>query len=416
MWSYLLLSAALAFGRQETADTDQPALERPTAAAAPTPETNKASANPAIPPLPDRWLLMKELQGTWVGDVLDGNRLSVSGWTDLGYTASTAGHNNLPLGFNYIANELVLQQNWLRIERRVVTEGTSEPTFGFRSDWILPGTDYRFTVARGLFSSQLTADNGQPDEYGIDPIQFYAEAYFPTIFRGLDVKVGRFYGQYGVESNEAPGNALFSHTYSFIDNPFTQSGILGTAKLDDAWTVQMGLVNGQDVWADPGELPQFIGTAKWTSSDQRDTATLSTIVASGRFNQARRLNNADLLDLVYTHKVNARLNYTWEGLVGYETHITDVGTAYWGGIVNYLTYDFTPRLSGTARVEFFDDPQGVRTGSPGLYSAFTAGLSFKPRKSILIRPELRYDYNNESPAFEGQHGLFTAATDLILRW
>ena len=81
-----------------------------------------------------------------------------------------------------------------------------------------------------------------------------------------------------------------------------------------------------------------------------------------------------------------------------------------------MPYIFTPRLSGTTRLEFFDDAQGQRTGFAGLYTDFTVGLSFKPRKSIIIRPELRYDYNEESRPFENHHGLFTAATDLILRW
>jgi hypothetical protein len=310
----------------------------------------------------------------------------------------------------------VIQQNWLRFERTVVTNGTTEPTWGFRTDTILPGTDYRFTVARGLFSSQLTDNNGRPTRYGIDPVQFYAEAYFPTLFRGLDLKFGRFYAQYGVESIEAPSNALFSHTYTFVDNPFTQTGLLATAKVTDAWTVQAGVVNGQDVFDSSGMQPQFIGSVKWTSPDQRDNLTLATIAASGRFNQQRRLHNADLLDLVYTHKVNARLNYTFEALVGYERHLPDIGTAAWFGVVNYLTYDFTPRVSGTARLEFFDDPQGSRTGVPGLYTAMTAGVSLHPRKSIIFRPELRYDNNSRSPAFDGQHGLFTAASDLILRW
>src|SRR5262245_43685745 len=31
---------------------------------------------------PDRWAVMRELQGTWPGFLLDGNRLQVSGWTD----------------------------------------------------------------------------------------------------------------------------------------------------------------------------------------------------------------------------------------------------------------------------------------------------------------------------------------------
>jgi len=84
--------------------------------------------------------------------------------------------------------------------------------------------------------------------------------------------------------------------------------------------------------------------------------------------------------------------------------------------VNYLTYAFTPRLSGTTRLELFDDEQGQRTGFAGLYTALTAGLSFRPHKDVIFRPEVRYDYNEEPRPFDGKHGLFTAAADLILRW
>src|SRR5205814_316899 len=135
---------------------------------------------------PDRWPLMKALQGTWYGWELDGHRLQLSGWTDVSFTASSDRASNLPLGFNDRANDFLLQQNWVRFERTVVTSGTSEPTFGFRTDWILPGSDYFFTLPRGIFNGQLTAADGKPQRYGIDPIQFYGEAYFPTVARGLD--------------------------------------------------------------------------------------------------------------------------------------------------------------------------------------------------------------------------------------
>src|SRR5947209_4495058 len=172
---------------------------------APTPE----SPPKPRPPAPERGLLMEELQGTIVGWFLDGNRIRVTGWTDMSYTASSVAHEQLPMGFNYKANEFLLQQNWLRVERTVDTSSTT-PTFGFRCDTILPGSDYRFTVARGLFDGQL------PATYGIDPIQFYGEAYFPEVGRGLDVKLGRFFAQYGVESNDATQNALGSRAYTFI--------------------------------------------------------------------------------------------------------------------------------------------------------------------------------------------------------
>ena len=102
---------------------------------------------------------MKALQGTWPGALLDSERMQLLGWIDMSYTASSDRSTNLPMGFNHRANEFLVQQNWVRFERTVVTGGTTEPTFGFRSDWILPGADYRFTVARGLFSGQLTASD-----------------------------------------------------------------------------------------------------------------------------------------------------------------------------------------------------------------------------------------------------------------
>jgi hypothetical protein len=358
---------------------------------------------------------MKALQGTWPGYLLDGSRTQMFGWVDLGLTAGTAPSNNLPLVFNYRDNTFSLQQNWVCIERPVVTSGTTEPTFGFRSDWILPGTDYRFTVARGLLSNQLTASNGQPNTYGIDPVQFYAQAYFPTLGQGLDVKVGRFYAPFGVESIASPDNTLFSHSYTFQYNPFTQTGILATLKLTPAWTVQAGLVLGSDVFFDGGDLT-FIGQIEWARPDGRDSATLSVVLGSGRFNQDRQLNNVNLVDLVVTHKFNGRLAFSAELLGGCETNLPTIGTATWLGIVNYLTCDFTPRLSGTTRLEFWDDPQGQRTGFRGLYTTLTGGLNFHPRTALVFRPELRYDCNDETRPFQGKRALFTAAMDVILRW
>lgn len=421
MLPVLLVATVMALGQTEASAPETPAAPSPAAleiaatVVAEPPKPPNAAAAPA-PALPDRWLLMKSLQGTPAGGFLDDHRMQIYGWADSSFTASSDQASNLPMGFNYRANEFLLQQNWVRFDRSMVTSGTTEPTCGFRVDWILPGSDYRFTAARGLFSGQLTADEGEPNLYGVDPIQFYGEVYFPTIARGLDVKVGKFFAQYGVEANDAPSNALASHAYTFIYNPFTHTGLLTTTKLTDAWTVATGLVLGSDVFISPADEPTFIGNAKWVESDQRASIQLAVIVGPGRFNQAEDFNNPEVFDLVVTRKLNARLAYTFESLFGFETNVPNIGTADWLGVVHYLTYDFTPRLSGTTRLEFFDDFQGQRTGFPGLYTALTAGLSFRPRKAIILRPELRYDYNEETRPFEDKHGLFTASADVILRW
>lgn len=367
-------------------------------------------------PAPEPWLLMKALQGTRAGAALEAQRLQISGWTDLSFTASSDRSSNLPLGFNHRANEFLLQQNWLRIERPVDTSSKTEPSWGFRADTILPGSDYRFTTARGLLSDQLTANKGQPNLYGIDPIQFYAEAYLPMIAQGMDIKVGRFFCQIGVEANDAPSNQLWSHSYNFIYDPFTHTGFLTTTKLSDAWSVQAGLVTGSDVFFDAAATPTFIGSVKWTEKDDRNSVLFATILGSGRFNQPQQFNNVNVFNVVYTHQFDKKFSYTLDALFGYESNVPQIGTATWLGFANYLTYRFSDKLSTTARLEFFDDAQGQRTGSRGLYSALTTGLSVQLRKDIIFRPELRYDYNGESRPFEGRHGLFTAGTDLILRW
>jgi hypothetical protein len=359
---------------------------------------------------------MRELQGTAAGAFLDGSRMQVSGWTETSFTGSSDVHENLPMGFNYKANQFLLQQNWLRFEQAVVTSGTTEPTFGFRFDTILPGADYRFTLARGVWDAQLTAAHGQPNTYGIDPIQFYGEAYFPTVARGLDVKVGRFFAQYGVETNDAVSNQLTSHVYSFIYDPFTHTGVLTTTRFTDAWSAQAGLVLGSDIFIDKADNLTFIGSVKWAPPNRRDSATVSVIAGDGRFDQLHNFHNPEVLDFIYTHALNARLNYTYETLFGFTNNVPNIGTAEWLGVTNYLTYAFTPHLSGTTRLELFDDFQGQRTGFRGLYTDLTAGLNYRPIKDVILRPEVRFDYNDESRPFENKPYLFTAAMDVIVRW
>ncbi len=180
--------------------------------------------------------------------------------------------------------------------------------------------------------------------------------------------------------------------------------------------MQAGLVLGSDVFIDPADTPTFTGTVRWTAKDQKDSVLFSVILGSGRFNQQRDFQNPEVFDLVYTHKFNDKLSYNFESLFGFTTNVPDIGTAEWFGILNYLTYELSPRVSSTTRLEFFDDVQGERTQFPGLYTALTTGLTFKPWPWLIVRPELRYDNNGESRPFDDKHYLFTAASDLIIRW
>jgi hypothetical protein len=404
VFASLFISAALCVGQAQP--VPKATLGQP---------QESSSTNDETPPEDKRGFLMKALGHTDIGAFLNAHKITASGWTDMSFTASNLSGPILPLGFNWRGNEFLLQQNWLRIEQ-AVDKDAKTATFGFRSDTILPGSDYRFTLPRGIWNSQLTARNGEPAIYGIDPIQFYAEGYFPSIAKGLDVKVGRIFCQYGVESNDAPGNALFSHAYTFIYDPFTHTGAMGTLQLTDSWSVQGGLMLGNDVFINAASNLTGMGNLKWASTNGNDSVLASFIVGSARFDQTHNFHNPDIFDLIVMHKFNSKLTYNFEALYGFTTNVPDIGFANWFGIINYLTYDFSSKMSGTTRLEFFDDVQGQRTGFKGLYTAITGGLTFKPHRAIIIRPEIRYDFNDESRPYQGQRGLFTASSDIIVRW
>jgi hypothetical protein len=410
---------------------------------------------------------MEALQGTWPGALLDGTRTQLTGWNEFSYTFGTVGHVDLPESFNYRGNEPMMQQTWVRLARSVVTTGTTTPTFGFQSDWII-GTDYRFTLPqKGILNDQLTdrteftplgggATVFTPNIYGIDPVQFFAEAYFPTIGRGLDVKVGRFYTPYGVESLEAPSTPLISHDYIFSNgSPFTHTGILGTLTLTDAWTVQAGLVLGSDLFIHPSDLATGVFTIQWTQPHGTQTGSpqpfarnivkFTTVSGPARFNDEFAVQHINIYDVVWTHQFNAVLVSNLEALYGFERHVSDsfgsltsgasphLGFINWGGVAGYLTYTFTPRLTGTVRMELFDDPQGIRTitaedpfvdRTKGLYSEMACCAVWKVRKGLYLEQEIRYDYNVDSAPFgttvdhplNGHHGMATAASALIVRW
>jgi hypothetical protein len=403
-------------------------------------EITSVTAGPAAV-RPERWWLMKQTQGTWLGSFLDDNRLFLSGWIEQSFTASTDRFSNYPVIFNDRANTYLLQQAWVRIGRKLVTDGTTEPSWGFQID-VINGSDYRWTIPRGLFNSQL--DNHTPGTqnlYGVDPVQHYLSLYVPTLFRGVEFRLGRFYSPMNFDSIEGVTTPLDSRAYAFENSPFTMCGLGAYVTFNSAWTGVFMLINGNDVYfGDPAEELRFAGNVKWTQTGGRNVVQLGTSLGRGKFNPAYPTppqqttnalatepfgrNNFNTFDLLYTHLFNSVLSYNLEIMYGYQYNVPQAslpisdpgGFTDWFSILHYFFYDINSRLRLIGRWEDFDDIQGQRTGFAGLYNAVTGGFQYKLNPSTILRPEVRYDYNFESTPFEGKHGLFTAAIDTIIRW
>jgi len=337
-----------------------------------------------------------------VGDSMGGD-LSVTGWTELSFTAGTAAGDHRPMGFNFQSNEFLWQQNWLSVDREF------DSGVQLHSDWILPGADYNFTRAVGLFDSQ-------DGRYGIDPVQFFLSKNFDDVGQGLEITLGRFYAPFGVESIAAPDNTLVSHSYSFIYNPFTQTGAMAHLTVNDNLILRGGVVIGSDLFIHQGNTPTFLAGLHWVDDDELLTIDFLSITSHGRYDATHGIHNPQVFDLVVSRKVSDCVTLTIEGLGGYEKDFPGVGAAYWYSGVGYLTWTLRDDLQAAARVELFNDEQGNRTGSPGLYTGITGGLSWQWNAHVVLRPEIRFDHNSESRPFDGDRTLFTATADVIIHW
>jgi len=374
--------------------------------------------------------LGKLLAPTPAGGWLEDQGIILRGFTNGNFTAASHTGNNLPLGMNYLGNQFQLEQNTLIVEKPIDTDSDSFH-WGFRTYSILPGTDYQFTLANNLMAGQLSANNGQPNTYGVDVPEFWMQAWLPEL--RTDIKAGRFFTILCNESVDPTNNRLVSRAITFMNNPFTSAGLLATTRLSGNWTWTNGITSGNDVFFGPASGPMYLGGLRYDSDDRHTAWAFNTTLGDNTYNtRVKQGRTFDVFELYLSRdlvSVSDRLNYTLDMMYSLENGIDGAfnmpdgsypryyqGNASWYGFLNYLTYTFTDDLAGTFRFEVFDDPFGVRTGFQGIYTTYTLGSVWKVRDGLWLRPELRLDNNANSLAYNGCHSLFTAAADFIIRW
>ena len=120
--------------------------------------------------------------------------------------------------------------------------------------------------------------------------------------------------------------ARHSLVYGF-DN-YTQTGIFTTTKLNDQWTMQLGLSNGTDValWQkDPGNQPTGTVMLQWISPNQKRfhlrRATMRSTTADFGYNNLQQIVGT------WTHKFNDKLYTATEALYMYMRRCEDAPDA-----------------------------------------------------------------------------------------
>lgn len=377
---------------------------------------------------------MEALYGGANGEKWKRSNVQIYGWINPGFNLSTSKHSNLPEGYNIFPDRVDLDQAVLYIERVPDTVQTDHVDWGFRSGEMY-GIDYHFTTAKGWLSQQLLRYHRQ---YGFDPLMEYADLYIPQIADGLNIRVGRYISVPDIEAQLAVNNYTYSHSLLFSYDPFTQTGIIGTLKLNDRWLVNLGISAGNDIapWA-AGAKPSLTAcVARIFNNGNDEVYPCVSGINSGKY----AYNNVQLFVTTWYHKFNRSWHMATEAYYEYERDVPSVFepivpepntngafcaaagqlrcfAGEWAA-VNYLQKEFSEHNYISLRTDLLDDQKGQRTGFRTLYSEHSLTWGHWVGSTVLFRPELRFERAYSARAYDlgTKHNQFSFAGDVIFRF
>jgi hypothetical protein len=376
-----------------------------------------------------RWPLMKALQGTWISDALNSERINVYGWINASANWSTSKNSNTPDSYWIVPNSVQLDQTILRVERQVDSVQTDHIDWGFRSTGLF-GIDYRYMVAGGWGPADVELLNHNR-LYGVDFTEQYFDLYVPWVAQGMILRVGRWIACPDIETQFAPDNYLGTHSILFTFDTYTQTGVMATIMLDKQWTVQGCLHSGTDMapWY-RGSLLTGMAGIRWVAQDNNDSVyTVLNSINSGEFRlfqlngQPAGHDNFNYIVSTWQHRFNERILTKTEGYFMWQFNAPLGGTVSIGnserfgggggfpsapligraltyGLVNYTMFVVSPKDFITFRNEWWRDEEGERSGFPSTYTSNTIGFTHNFTPEFQIRPEIGYYRSWTIPAFD----------------
>jgi hypothetical protein len=214
------------------------------------------------------------------------------------------------------------------------------------------------------------------------------QAYVSFLVPGVDklvVDFGRFVTSAGAEVIEAKDNWLYSRSLLFgFAEPASHVGVRATYPVTTELTLQASIVNGWDVVKDNNTAKTFGVSLTYAKGD---TTGLLTWYGGKEVEDFR-----NLIDLVVTQKIDPALTLNLNADIGFE------GDAKWYGVAAMGRFEVSKNLRLALRAEFFDDPDGVRTGTmPGGINVteITANAGFPIGDHVELKLEGRIDIASE---------------------
>jgi hypothetical protein len=365
------------------------------------------------------------------------SRTKLYGWTDFSVNGSTSSKRNSPEANDLYSNRFELDQVVLYLERLPDSVERSRVEVGYHLTALF-GTDYRYTIDKGYFVSQLIDHDRQ---YGFDPTLEYIDIYFPRVGEGMNLRIGRFISVPGIEAQLSPNNYVFSHSLLYAVDPFTDTGAIASLKLTNQWLVQLGVTASHDVapWTRDAK-PSVTACVSYTTGSVNDNFYgCGNGINDGKY----AYNNLQQYDATWYHRFSKTVHIATEAYLMYQRDVpavdpvstaaiapeagTDAAFCHPGqvrctapeyAIANYLNKELSAHRYVTLRSDFLNDKKGQRTGYRTRYCEDTVAFNQWIGSTIQLRPEVRFDHAWDRAAYDdGAHrSQLTAAVDLVFHF
>lgn len=337
------------------------------------------------------------VEGFSLASLLGIDGIDVGGWTQFGIHDSLAPQSVArgDLGsFNDVPQNLNLHQQWFYLGKEA--DGSRGLDFGFRAD-MLYGTDAQKTQSFGNPAGNFDEgfDNGV---YGWAIPQLYAEAAMGD----MNIKVGKFFTLVGYEVVPATGNFFYSHALTmFNSEPFTHTGVLSTYTGFENITLFNGWTAGWDSgFSSVNSGSNYLGGF---SAGLGSNVTMTYINTYGNFGAISQGQGDDYShSLVFDVNLRNNLNYVFQ--TDYKRVAGGMDTDEDIGINQYLFYTYNDMVKLGTRVEWWRN-DGVSN------NAITTGVNIQLLDNLVMRPEVRQDWNPSTDFDESM-----TAVDMILTY
>src|SRR5580658_457835 len=394
--------------------------------------------------------------GAWLND----RGIQIYGWVDAGFNVSSntlRPGGNSPISYSYTPNTVQLDQAVLYFDRFPDTVQTDHVDWGMRLSAIY-GENYRYTFSYSPFTSaEFLKDNSVN---GYDFPMIYGELWVPQVAEGLMIRVGRYISLPDIEAQLAPNNYMYSHSFTYSFDNYTNEGIQTTLYVTPSLMLQFGVSLGTEAWLghandpiknldpgnalypgntfqkDPGAQPSYTACFRYTWNNGNDNFyPCADAINNGNWGY----NNIQWYGTTYYHKFDDQWHLSYEIYDIHENNIPNLnnpeaiaifeagGTpfspqyipfsapnlanchtaaplkcdAHTIGTTAYLNYSPDPLNNFSFRPEYYYDPQGWRTGTRTEYLNWGIGWQHWLSPQIEFRPEIDYYRSLSAKAFNG---------------